>query len=105
MDCGVSSFGNDVLDMSGAQAEIFHNIVWPARVVRVEMAPGAWKWARKADDFFVFILHGLEGFRNFFLTPLVSQQYQIPTCVLECIRDFSDKLMNLRALNIPSSIY
>lgn len=42
VDCGVSSFGNDVLDMSGAQAEIFH-IVWPARVVRVEMAPGAWK--------------------------------------------------------------
>ena len=47
----------------------------------------------------------IEGFRNFFLTPLVSQQYQIPTCVLECIRDFSDKLMNLRALNMPSSIY
>lgn len=32
----------DVLDMSGAQAEIF-SCRAPPRVVRVEMAPGAWK--------------------------------------------------------------
>lgn len=44
VDCGVSSFGNDVLDMSGAQAEIFHFSFF---ISCGPLAWSVWRWLRE----------------------------------------------------------